>query len=67
MPTYVRLSNFTEQGMKNIKDTAKRAEAFKKAAKEAGITIKELLWTQGQYDVVISLKHRTKSPPVHWH
>ena len=56
MPTYVRLSNFTEQGMKNIKDTAKRAEAFKKAAKEAGITIKELLWTQGQYDVVTVLE-----------
>jgi uncharacterized protein with GYD domain len=53
MPTYVTLSSFTEQGMKNIKDTAKRAEAFKKAAKEAGITIKELLWTQGQYDIVI--------------
>jgi uncharacterized protein with GYD domain len=56
MPTYVTLSNFTEQGMKNIKDTAKRAEAFKKAAKEAGITIKELLWTQGQYDVVTVLE-----------
>ena len=34
MPTYVTLSNFTEQGMKNIKDTAKRAEAFKKAGVE---------------------------------
>jgi uncharacterized protein with GYD domain len=56
MPTYVTLSNFTEQGMKNIKDTAKRAEAFKKAAQEAGITIKELLWTQGQYDVVAVLE-----------
>jgi uncharacterized protein with GYD domain len=56
MPTYVTLSNFTEQGMKNIKDTAKRAEAFKKAAKEAGITIKELLWTQGQYDIVAVLE-----------
>ena len=42
--------------MKNIKDTAKRAEAFKKAAKEAGITIKELLWTQGQYDLVTVLE-----------
>ena len=56
MPIYVTLSNFTEQGMKNIKDTAKRAEAFKKAAKEAGITIKELLWTQGQYDIVAVLE-----------
>jgi uncharacterized protein with GYD domain len=67
MPTYVALSNFTEQGMKNIKDTAKRAEAFKKAAKEGGITIKELLWTQGQTISLPSSKHRTKSAPVHWH
>ncbi len=56
MPTYVTLSNFTDQGMKNIKDTTKRAEAFKKAAKEAGITIKELLWTQGEYDLVTVLE-----------
>jgi len=52
MPTYVTLSNFTDQGMKNIKDTTKRAEAFRKAAKETGITVKEILWTQGQYDLV---------------
>jgi uncharacterized protein with GYD domain len=52
MPTYVSLANFTEQGMKTIKDTTKRAEAFKKAAKEAGVTVKELVWTQGQYDMV---------------
>ncbi len=52
MPTYVTLSNFTDHGMKNIKDTLKRSEAFKKATKEAGITVKEILWTQGQYDLV---------------
>ena len=52
MPTYVTLSNFTDQGMKNIKDTTKRAEAFRKAAKETGITVKEIVWTQGQYDLV---------------
>ena len=52
MPTYVTLSNFTEQGFKDIKNAVKRSEAFKKAAKGAGVTVKELLWTQGQYDVV---------------
>ena len=52
MPTYVTLSNFTDQGMKNIRETTKRAEAFRKAAKEAGITVKEILWTQGQYDAI---------------
>jgi uncharacterized protein with GYD domain len=28
----------------------KRVEAEKKAAKEAGVTIKEVLWVQGEYD-----------------
>ncbi|HLW92766.1 MAG TPA: GYD domain-containing protein [Roseiarcus sp.] len=52
MPTYVVLSNFTEQGVSKIKDTIKRSEDFKKAAKEAGVTVKELVWTLGQYDLV---------------
>jgi len=52
MPTYVTLSNFTDQGIRSIKDTVKRAEAFRKAAKESGVTIKDILWTQGQYDLI---------------
>jgi uncharacterized protein with GYD domain len=52
MPTYVTLSHFTDQGIKNIKDTVKRSEAFKNAAKAAGVTVKEIFWTQGQYDLV---------------
>jgi uncharacterized protein with GYD domain len=55
MPTYVTLSNFTHQGIQNIKDTIKRADAFKTAAKKAGCTVKEIYWTQGQYDSVIIL------------
>ena len=52
MATYVTLYTFTDQGVKNIKDTVKRVEAAKKAAATAGITIKEIVWTQGQYDLV---------------
>jgi uncharacterized protein with GYD domain len=37
MPTYVTLSHFTDQGIKSIKDTLKRSEAFKTAAKAAGL------------------------------
>jgi uncharacterized protein with GYD domain len=53
MPTYVALSNFTDQGVKNIKDTPKRAEAFKAMAKQHGCTVKEIFWTHGHYDLVI--------------
>jgi uncharacterized protein with GYD domain len=52
MPTYVTLANFTDQGMRDVKNIPKRAEAFKSAAKQFGCTVKELLYTQGQYDVV---------------
>jgi uncharacterized protein with GYD domain len=45
MPTYVMLLNFTDQGIRNIKDSPKRADAFKNTAKKAGATVKEVFWT----------------------
>ncbi len=53
MATYVTLYNFTEKGAHEIKDTVKRTEAAKAAAKQLGVTIKEVLWLQGQYDLVV--------------
>ena len=53
MATYVTLYNFTEQGLRTIKDTVKRVEAAKKAAAKTGATVKEVLWLQGQYDMVV--------------
>jgi uncharacterized protein with GYD domain len=52
MVTYVVLAKFTDQGIRNAKESPKRADAFKATAKTFGVTIKELLWTQGHYDVV---------------
>ncbi len=52
MATYVMLANFTEQGIRNVKDSVKRAEAFKETAKAAGVTINDIRWTLGQYDIV---------------
>jgi uncharacterized protein with GYD domain len=53
MPTYIVLGNFTEQGVRNVKDTAKRAEAVRGMAKKLGITVKETYWVLGQYDVAL--------------
>ena len=53
MTTYVTLYNFTDQGIKNIKDTVKRTETATKAAAEMGMHVKEVVWTQGQYDLII--------------
>ena len=52
MLTYVVLATFTDQGVKNAKNSPKRGEAFKQMAKTFGVTVKDIFWTQGRYDVV---------------
>jgi uncharacterized protein with GYD domain len=52
MVTYVVLTKFTDQGIRNAKESPKRADAFKKMTETFGATVKELFWTQGQYDIV---------------
>ena len=52
MATFVVLAGFTDQGIRNVKETISRAEAFKEMAKKIGITVKDLYWTLGQYDVM---------------
>jgi uncharacterized protein with GYD domain len=52
MATYIMLGQFTDQGVRNAKETTKRAEAFKTMAKKMGVTVKEIYWTLGHYDVV---------------
>jgi len=52
MLTYVVLVNFTDQGIRRVKESPKRAEAFKDMAKTFGATVKEIFWTQGRYDIV---------------
>jgi uncharacterized protein with GYD domain len=52
MQTYILLVNFTDQGMRKIKETISRADAFEDMAKKSGATIKVLCWTIGRYDVI---------------
>ncbi len=53
MPNYITLTHFTEQGVKNIRESPTRAAAFKTAAKKLGVTVKNIFWTLGDYDTVI--------------
>jgi uncharacterized protein with GYD domain len=53
MPTFISLFGWTDQGIKNVKDTTKRADAFKAAVKKAGGNVREVYWTMGRYDGVI--------------
>src|SRR5438128_9967974 len=52
MATYIMLASFTDQGIRKVKDSPKRAGAFKDMAKKCGATVKDVFWTLGEYDVV---------------
>jgi uncharacterized protein with GYD domain len=56
MPTYIALGNFTDQGIRAVKDTIKRADAVKEAAQKAGINFKDIVWTLGAYDLVATFE-----------
>ena len=53
MATYIVLSSFTDQGVRNAGDTTKRADAVRDLAKKFGVTAKQFYWTLGSYDVVV--------------
>ncbi len=53
MATYVWLVNWTDQGIRHLKETTKRARSFKENAEKMGVTVKEILWTMGRYDLVL--------------
>lgn len=53
MATFITTIKFTEQGIKAISETTKRANAFKAAAKKMGVKVKDIFWTLGAFDGAI--------------
>jgi uncharacterized protein with GYD domain len=53
MATFITTIKFTEQGVKTIGETTKRANAFKAAAKKMGVKVNEIYWTLGAFDGAI--------------
>ena len=53
MATFISLSNYTEQGIKNIKGSPDRAAAVKKLAQSLGGNMSQLYLTMGAYDLVV--------------
>jgi uncharacterized protein with GYD domain len=52
MPKYVVLINWTDQGVRNYKDTVDRYEAAQKAINAVGGRFTDIYWTVGNYDLV---------------
>jgi len=53
MATFISLCTFTDQGIRNVKESPKRAEAFKAMATKMGVTVKDICWTVGAFDLVV--------------
>jgi uncharacterized protein with GYD domain len=56
MSAYIVLGNFTEQGVKNVKETVNRARAANQAHQAAGVRFIGVWWTLGPYDAVIVIE-----------
>jgi uncharacterized protein with GYD domain len=52
MRSYVILSSWTDQGIKNSRDTIKRAKNFRALIESRGGKLREHLYTLGEYDIV---------------
>jgi len=56
MANYISLLQFTEQGIRTVKDTVKRSAAGTADAEKMGVKVTDSFWTMGAYDVVLVLE-----------
>ena len=53
MATFISLLNFTDQGIRNIKDSPDRFGAFRTMAEKLGVAVKGSYYTVGRHDMVV--------------
>ncbi len=53
MPTYISLVNFTDQGIRDVKQTLDRAQTFREQARKTNVNVREMHWTMGSHDLVV--------------
>jgi uncharacterized protein with GYD domain len=56
MPTYIVLMNWTDQGVRNVRETVHRREQADELAQKHGARIVQTYWTVGPYDIVAILE-----------
>ena len=56
MATFITLVNFTQQGVRQFRESPDRAARFKSMAEKAQVTVKNVYWTMGPHDAVIIME-----------
>jgi uncharacterized protein with GYD domain len=56
MPTYVALLDWTDQGVRDFKDSVDRYEAAQKAFESLGARFTNVWWTLGTHDLVATVE-----------
>jgi len=56
MPMYIALVNWTDQGVKAVKESPRRSAAFRQMATEMGCTVHGVFFTIGRYDIALRLE-----------
>jgi uncharacterized protein with GYD domain len=56
MARYIMLADWTDQGIRNVKDSPSRLDAAKQAWKKQGVEITDFYMTMGGHDMVVILE-----------
>lgn len=56
MATFIVLMNFTDQGIRDVKESPRRSDAFRVMAEKLGVNVKDAYYTVGRYDLVVILE-----------
>jgi len=54
--TYITTITFTQQGIKEIGHSTKRAASFKAEVKKFGVKVKEIFWMSGDHDGLLIME-----------
>jgi uncharacterized protein with GYD domain len=56
MPTYIVLGKLTDQGIRAVRESIKREDAFRRQCEKVGAQVKDIYRTMGRYDVVATIE-----------
>lgn len=66
MSHYVLLCNYTDQGIRNIKDVPKRRAAAQEIGKKLGVEVKTAFSAMGAYDLILHVEAPNDEALTKW-